>query len=94
MCSLSLSRFPCTDSLGCIRLCFFPRPSQGTTGKLLSIDSKKMQVVVEGVNIRTKHVKPMKEGESGSLVKKEMPIAISNVALSTEQPAVAAESAE
>ena len=63
---------------------------QGTVGKLLSIDMKKKQVVVEGVNIRTKHVKPMKEGESGSLVKKEMPIAISNVALSDAQPAVAA----
>lgn len=59
-------------------------------GKLLSVDMKKKQVLVEGVNIRTKHVKPMKEGESGSLVKKEMPIAISNVALSDAQPAVAA----
>ena len=63
---------------------------QGTVGKLLSIDKKNMQVVVEGVNVRTKHVKPMKEGESGSLVKKEMPIHMSNVALSTEQPAAPA----
>ena len=60
------------------------------TAKLLAIDKKKGKVVVEGVNLRTKHVKPMKEGESGSLLKKERPIAISNVALSDEQPEPAA----
>ena len=52
---------------------------KGTTGKILSIDNKKSQVVVEGVNVRTKHVKPRKEGESGQLLKKEMPVHISNV---------------
>lgn len=54
--------------------------SKGTVAKLLSIDKGKGQVVVEGVNVKTKHVKPMKEGESGKLLKKEMPIHISNVA--------------
>lgn len=61
--------------------------SKGMTAKLLAIDKKKGKVVVEGVNLRTKHVKPMKEGEAGSLLKKEMPISISNIALSDEQPA-------
>lgn len=55
---------------------------KGTTGKILSIDNKKSQVVVEGVNVRTKHVKPRKEGESGQLLKKEMPVHISNVQFS------------
>ena len=50
------------------------------------VDAKKGKVVVEGVNIKTKHVKPMKEGESGSLLKKERPIHISNVALADVQP--------
>ena len=59
------------------------------------VDKKKGKVVVEGVNIKTKHVKPMKEGESGSILKKESPIHISNVVLSDEQPAAeAAEAAE
>ena len=49
-------------------------------------------MIVEGVNVRTKHVKPMKEGETGQLLKRERPIHISNVALSDEQPA--AEAAE
>ena len=65
---------------------------QGTVGKVLMVDVKKGKIVVEGVNIKTKHVKPMKEGESGSILKKESPIHISNVALTDEQPA--AEAAE
>ena len=64
------------------------------TAKLLAVDKKKGMVVVEGVNVRTKHVKPMKEGESGSLLKKEKPIHISNVALADEQPAEAEAEAE
>eukprot|EP00325_Prymnesiales_sp_UTEX-LB-985_P032328 CAMPEP_0174718260 /NCGR_PEP_ID=MMETSP1094-20130205/28405_1 /TAXON_ID=156173 /ORGANISM="Chrysochromulina brevifilum, Strain UTEX LB 985" /LENGTH=124 /DNA_ID=CAMNT_0015918317 /DNA_START=30 /DNA_END=404 /DNA_ORIENTATION=+ len=64
---------------------------KGTTAKLLAIDLKKGKVLVEGVNVRTKHVKPMKEGETGSLLKKEVSIAISNVKLSDEQPAPAEE---
>lgn len=63
------------------------RPPQGTVAKLLSIDAKKGMVLVEGVNVRTKHVKPMKEGETGSLLKKERPIHVSNVVLADEQPA-------
>ena len=67
--------------------------SQGTVGKLLKVDKKNGEVVVEGVNIKTKHMKPMKEGESGSILKKEAPISISKVKLSDEQPAAAAEPA-
>ena len=64
---------------------------QGTVAKLLAIDKKKGKVIVEGVNLRTKHVKPMKEGESGNILKKEMPISMSNIALADEQPEPAAE---
>merc|ERR1719271_1653093 len=49
---------------------------------------KKSQAIVEGVNVKTKHQKPMKEGESGSILKKEAPIAISNIVLAdVEEPA-------
>ena len=68
------------------RCVFFRLLAQGAVGKLLSVDLKKGKVVVEGVNIKTKHVKPMKEGETGSLLKKERPIHISNVALTDEAP--------
>jgi ribosomal protein L24 len=59
---------------------------KGSTGKVLKIDAKKNLVIVEGMNIGSKHVKPMKEGESGSIAKKEMPIHMSNVALTDDQP--------
>jgi large subunit ribosomal protein L24 len=54
---------------------------KGTTvsGKISKVLSKKNQVVVEGINLRTKHVKPMKEGDTGQIVRREIPIHISNI---------------
>lgn len=66
---------------------------QGTTGKVLMVDISKGKIIVEGVNIQTKHVKPMKEGESGSILKKEAPIHISKVQVS-DAPAPAAPAEE
>merc|ERR1719326_2833634 len=57
---------------------------KGSVGKILSLNRKKGQVVVEGVNVRSKHVKPRKEGETGQILKKEFPVHISNVAFSDE----------
>lgn len=39
------------------------------------------KVLVEGVNIITKHTKPTAQNTKGGIVKKEAPIAISNVQL-------------
>jgi len=50
----------------------------GKEGKVLSVDPKKDTVIVEGVNQRTKHVKPG-AGTEGGIVTKEAPIDISNV---------------
>ena len=67
---------------------------KGTVGKVLMVDTVKGKVVVEGVNIMTKHVKPMKEGERGSILKKERPIHISKVKVTDEAaPTVDAEAA-
>ena len=52
--------------------------------QVISIDSRKSKVTVEGVNMRTKHVKPTKEGETGSILKRETPIHISNVRLADD----------
>lgn len=59
---------------------------KGTTGKIVDIQTKKgkQMVVVEGVNMRSKHMKPMKEGDTGRIVKREFPVDISNVALSED----------
>lgn len=53
----------------------------GSEGKVLSIDVKKSKVVVEGVNVITKHAKPSQANPNGGIVQKEAPIDISNVML-------------
>ncbi|MCI9033560.1 MAG: 50S ribosomal protein L24 [Lachnospiraceae bacterium] len=48
-------------------------------GKVLSVDAKKAKVLVEGVNMITKHAKPTAANQNGGIIKKEAPIDISNV---------------
>jgi large subunit ribosomal protein L24 len=45
--------------------------SKGTKGKVLEVSPKERKVIVEGANIVTKHVKPRRQGEAGSIVKVE-----------------------
>lgn len=55
-------------------------------GEVLQVLPATSQVVVQGVNIKTKHVKPQQEGESGQITTIEAPIHSSNVMLySTKQ---------
>nr|YP_009296922.1 ribosomal protein L24 [Bangiopsis subsimplex]AOM66265.1 ribosomal protein L24 [Bangiopsis subsimplex]ARO90373.1 50S ribosomal protein L24 [Bangiopsis subsimplex] len=54
---------------------------RGKTGKILQVLHKKSQVVVDGINIKTKHQKSTQEGEAGTILKKETPIHSSNVML-------------
>ena len=49
--------------------------------KVLSVSLENGRVVVEGVNIVTKHTKPSAQNTKGGIVKKEAPIHISNVML-------------
>lgn len=52
---------------------------KGKVGEILQTFPKLSKVIVKGVNIITKHVKPQQEGESGRIVTKEAPIHSSNV---------------
>ncbi len=52
-----------------------------TTGKVIKALPKTNQVIVEGVNIIKKHVKPNQAQQSGSIVEIEAPISVSNVML-------------
>lgn len=54
---------------------------KGKVGEILRTIPKTSQVVVKGVNVRTKHVKPQQEGESGQIATFEGPIHSSNVML-------------
>lgn len=51
------------------------------TGKVLSVDAKTNRVVVEGVNLVTKHRKPSARLPQGGIEHKEAPIDASNVML-------------
>lgn len=52
---------------------------KGQTGEVLEVITKSDRVVVKGINIRTKHVRPTQLNPQGGIVKKEMSIHISNV---------------
>ena len=48
-------------------------------GKVLSVDTKNAKVLVEGVNMVSKHAKPSAANQTGGIIQKEAPIDISNV---------------
>ena len=48
-------------------------------GKVLSVDAKNGKVVVEGVNMVTKHAKPSAATQNGGIVQKEAALDVSNV---------------
>jgi large subunit ribosomal protein L24 len=48
---------------------------------VLAVYPEKAKVLVEGVNIQTRHTKPSATNTQGGIVKKEAPIALSNVML-------------
>lgn len=48
-------------------------------GKVLSVNQKDGKVVVEGINMLTKHTKPSVSNQNGGIIHQEGPIDISNV---------------
>src|SRR6185503_7131701 len=52
---------------------------RGATGEVLRILTKADRVVVQGVNIRAKHLKPSQTNPQGGIVRREMPIHMSKV---------------
>ncbi len=52
---------------------------RGARGKVLRIDRTKRMVLVEGVNMVFRHVRPSRRNPQGGRVQKEAPIHLSNV---------------
>ena len=52
---------------------------KGKEGRVVSADPKNGKVIVEGVNVAKRHLKPRKPGEEGGIIKKETPIYASKV---------------
>jgi large subunit ribosomal protein L24 len=53
--------------------------NKGKEGKVLKVLRKENRVIVDGVNIVKKHVKPNRTNETGGILETEAPIHISNV---------------
>lgn len=52
---------------------------RGTVGEILRVVDDGDRVVVKGVNIRTKHLKPTQQRPQGAVIRQEMSIHASNV---------------
>ena len=48
-------------------------------GKVISVNRKKNTLLVEGINMVTKHAKPSMQNQQGGIVHQEGPIDVSNV---------------
>lgn len=58
---------------------------KGTVGEVVRAFPKEDKVIVEGVNIVKKHMKPTQENPEGGIVEKEAKIHVSNVMLYDEK---------
>lgn len=47
---------------------------KNATGEVLEVIPKKNKIIVKGVNVRKKHVKPRRQGEEGGIISNECPI--------------------
>ena len=52
---------------------------KGKQAKILRVIPDDSQVILEGINVVKKHIKPNQQNQRGSIIQKEMPIHISNV---------------
>ena len=52
---------------------------KGKTGEVIEVIPKTEKVIVKGVNVRKKHVKPRKQGEESGIIPVECPIHMSKV---------------
>ena len=50
-------------------------------GKVKSVDVKNGKILVEGINMISKHTKPSAADQNGGIIQKEAPVDISNVML-------------
>ena len=52
---------------------------KGKKGKVLSVNPEKGRVIVEGINMATKHKKPRRQGDIGGIVHQEAAISAAKV---------------
>lgn len=52
---------------------------KGKKGKVIKVLRADNKVIVQGINVRTRHVKPRKQGQESGILKIEAPVNISKV---------------
>lgn len=57
---------------------------KGKTGLVKKIIKQNNKLIIEGINIGVKHIKPSRPGQNGEIKRIEFPIHISNVSLYEE----------
>ena len=61
---------------------------KGKTGTILQTLPKKDQVIIDGLNVATRHQKNRRMRSQGQIIEKSMPIHVSNVSLMEGKKAV------
>ena len=59
--------------------------NKGKEGKVIKVLRKENKVIIDGINIVKKHLKPNRTNESGGILEIEAPIHISNVAVTSKK---------
>ena len=54
---------------------------KGKTGEVLEVMPTVEKIIVKGINIKKKHMKPRRQGEEGGIISKEFPIHMSKVSV-------------
>lgn len=54
---------------------------KGRTGRVITVDWKRERLLIEGVNMVTRHTKPNAKNQQGGLIQIESPVHYSNVQL-------------
>ena len=62
---------------------------KGKTGEVLRTFPNENRAVVQGINLRTRHIKPTQEGETGRISTEEASVHASNLMLFSNSAAVA-----
>ena len=55
----------------------------GKTGKVMKVYPAKQRALVEGINFVTNHLRKSQDNPNGGIVRREAPIAVSNLAVVT-----------
>ncbi|MBF0329783.1 MAG: 50S ribosomal protein L24 [Nitrospirae bacterium] len=55
--------------------------NKGKSGRVLSVHPSKEKLIIEGINVVKKHMKPNKQYSQGGIIDKESPVHISNAML-------------